>query len=59
MCTLNCIIHSIIDIYLYLGPANGNGAGPLPDVAVAASDHGLAGGTGAIPALDLNYVDSK
>jgi len=41
------------------GPANGNGAGPLPDVAVAASDHGLAGGTGAIPALDLNYVDSK
>ena len=54
----NTLYYSYLPVFI-VGPANGNGAGPLPDVAVAASDHGLAGGTGAIPALDLNYVDSK
>ena len=43
-----------------LGEANGGAAGGvLPDVAVGAADHGLAAGAQAIPALDLNYVDSK
>jgi len=48
------------------GTANGNGGGTsngvgggLPDVAVAAADHGLAGVGAAVPALDLNFVDSK
>ena len=36
-----------------------NGAVPvLPDIAVAAADHGLAA-AGAVPALDLNWVDSR
>jgi len=36
-----------------------NGAAPvLPDIAVAAADHGLAA-AGAVPALDLNWVDSR
>jgi len=42
------------------GETNGGAAGGvLPDVAVGAADHGLAAGAQAIPALDLNYVDSK
>jgi len=37
------------------GPANGGGG--LPDVAVAAADQGM--GERSIPALDLNWVDSR
>ena len=36
-----------------------NGAAPLPDVTVGAADHNLAAAAGAVPVLDLNWVDSK
>ncbi len=52
--------HFEIKCFINLGEANGGAAGGvLPDVAVGAADHGLAAGAQAIPALDLNYVDSK
>jgi len=38
------------------GTANGTAG---PDVAVGAADHGLAAASGALPALDLNFVDSR
>ncbi len=43
------------------GTANGHAqaGAPLPDIAVAAADHGLAGIAGGIPALDLNWVDTR
>ncbi len=45
------------------GTANGHaqqGVAPLPDIAVGAADHGLAAmGAGGIPALDLNWVDTR
>jgi hypothetical protein len=45
------------------GTANGHaqqGGAPLPDIAVGAADHGLAAmGAGGIPALDLNWVDTR
>ena len=41
------------------GTANGAAAAAvLPDVAVAAADHGLAA-AGAVPVLDLNWVDAR
>ena len=33
-------------------------AAPLPDLAVAAADHGLAA-AGTLPVLDNNFVDSR
>ena len=51
---------TLLALICLLGEANGGAAGGvLPDVAVGAADHGLAAGAQAIPALDLNYVDSK
>ena len=45
------------------GTANGHaqgGGAPLPDIAaVAAADHGLAGMASSLPALDLNWVDTR
>jgi hypothetical protein len=40
--------------------AGGGGGAPLPDIAaVAAADQGLAGMAGGLPALDLNWVDTR
>ena len=47
------------------GTANGHtqgggGGAPLPDIAaVATADHGLAGMASGLPALDLNWVDTR
>lgn len=38
----------------------GGGGAPLPDIAaVAAADHGLVGLASGLPALDLNWVDTR